>query len=301
VVTVQIDGSRTLAEALGDEWSEADSIVVRGHLSLDDIATLGRCCDKGRLTGIDMSGAWLDNDSLPAFAFRGQYKLRAVTLPDNLRIVGEYAFSQCLALEWIVLPASVMKLGDCCFWCNAFTSLHWPSGLEHIGIGALESARFRSIYLPEGVRFIGEVAFKDNQRLSDVVLPASLQEYNSSMFQNCIALERVYCKSAVPPLNVQGKIIDNGLDSDLRAVRRAVLIVPRGSASAYRTSDYWKEFGSIEETDAFPADEEALGIVAPGGCMTPDLRAVYRLDGSRVNGMQEPGMYIVNGRKVLRR
>ncbi len=72
-----------------------------------------------------------------AFAF--QRKLEQVELPEGLLSIGDEAFYACNALSRVNVPQSVRTIGNKALFCSAFTQLHLPAGLEHLGDMALVS------------------------------------------------------------------------------------------------------------------------------------------------------------------
>lgn len=85
-------------------------------------------------------------------------RLSTITLPQNLEVVGVYAFYGCLSLKEITLPESVKEISAFAFASPQYDSLM-----------SLETINF-----PQGLEKIGERAFCYNGALKEVVLPDSI-------------------------------------------------------------------------------------------------------------------------------
>ena len=152
-----------------------------------------------------------------AFAACGQ--LREITLSETLRIIEDLAFDQCAALTEIDLPDTVSSIGSKAFRGTGLRAVRLPGGLQLMGLSVFESCadleevvwtpsvtevpaltfsydwspnRLVSLFLPEGVRKIGESAFSAAAGLKRIYLPASLQLIDSGAFAPCSALTDVY-------------------------------------------------------------------------------------------------------------
>ena len=105
----------------------------------------------------------------------------------------EGAFEGNAALQTVVLPASIRKIGEGAFCgCRALTSVELPEDLEEIGADAFrECGKLETLVLPQGLRRIGRQAFQDCEALRRAVLPPEIQEIGDRAFSYCAALEEV--------------------------------------------------------------------------------------------------------------
>lgn len=72
-----------------------------------------------------------------------------------------------------------------------------PKGLKHIGYGAFEGNSFRhnsleSIYIPDGVKTIGDWAFAFCSSLKSVKVPNSVKRIGTGAFAGCASLAQIY-------------------------------------------------------------------------------------------------------------
>ena len=74
-------------------------------------------CDLTEVTG------WGTTPTLPELAFKDCTKLQEVTLPDDVQVIGEYAFIRCAALTTVNL-SQVTRIDEYAFWeCTSLTAL----------------------------------------------------------------------------------------------------------------------------------------------------------------------------------
>ena len=115
--------------------------------------------------------------------------LVSVTLPDSLELIGSYAFGSCGSLASINIPDSVSVIEECAFYsCKSLEDFHFPKSLQYIGYAAFQYSAISSVVLPEGDCFIGENAFRNAPKLTEVYLPDSLKCVSKYAFKGCTAL-----------------------------------------------------------------------------------------------------------------
>ena len=183
--------------------------------------------------------------------------LRQVTFPKTLKKIGDWAFEHCSELESVILPEGLEELGEWAFSdcfnmtelvlshslkiipLNAFSytqnlqTLIVPEGVEVIDFGAFSGSGFKTLYLPQSLNMLGDMAFYSNYNLKDVWIDrVEPFEYGYA--------NRVFLYSY----------------NDWPNVERMVLHVPKGSERAYRNTSGWHNFWRIVE----PYDVEIGGI-----------------------------------------
>lgn len=129
--------------------------------------------------------------SIGAYAFFGQYTaLTAVSLPDTLTTMGEYAFSGCTGLEEISIPAAVTSIGVNAFYnCASLTEITVPAGVTAIGNYTFHGCtKLERVELPDRVTSIGSKAFYNCGAMTELALPASLTSIGTDAFYGCAGL-----------------------------------------------------------------------------------------------------------------
>lgn len=145
--------------------------------------------------------------SIGVNSFNGCSSLASISGLDSVKSVGDYAFKNCSSLESLELPNSVSSLGKGAFSnCEQLTDFTLPvkissipdelfsgcsklSNLEHsgykkIGASAFEGTAFVNFIMPNGVTEIGNNAFKDTTKLTNIVVSNALTKIGVSSFEN---------------------------------------------------------------------------------------------------------------------
>lgn len=213
---VKVTEAGTLAETIGPDINDIDSIVVSGPINDTDFKTLWSATLYGRLSVINLENAEVENGSIPPYAFfhadeqtddTGIYVigLKRIILPDNIKSIGGGAFVYAVRLEEINLPKGLRELGsytfaDCkslktsplqvpegvteippmCFKdCRSLDEVVLPSTIKKIGEGAFHQAKIKRINFPEGLLSVDNCAFYASD-LEEVSLPSTCREFKGS-------------------------------------------------------------------------------------------------------------------------
>lgn len=131
---------------------------------------------------------------LGSYCFVEQEYLKEVDLSNarDLVDIDDFAFMFCPNLKRVVLPDSVMRIGESVFSCGTFKSINLPSNLR-----VLESSVFsqcdelESIVLPNSIKEIGDGVFDCCYNLRSVVLPDKLVSLPPDSFLECRSLESI--------------------------------------------------------------------------------------------------------------
>ena len=113
----------------------------------------------------------------------GNYtEIREITIPDGYTSIGKNAFKGCNNLVKVVLPKSLVSLGNHCFE---------------------DCSSLREIILPDQITTIGDYAFAGCKNLTTVVLPRELVRLGSNAFKNCISLHEIELNEKLEVLGPQ--------------------------------------------------------------------------------------------------
>ena len=150
-------------------------------------------------TELDLTGAITDADgtaytitALAEDAFSG-CSLAAVTLPEGLQSIGDYAFYRCDSLAAVTLPEGLQSIGDYAFYgCTSLTAIEIPSSITSIGASAFNGCTsLEAVTLPERLQSIGVAAFRNCSALTSIDIPASVTSIGESAFNGCTSLAAV--------------------------------------------------------------------------------------------------------------
>lgn len=125
-------------------------------------------------------------------AFYNNTELKAITLPDTLKKIGNYALSGTGIIS-IHIPDSVTEILPQAFSFSLnLNSVRLPEKLEHLQNNVFRGCeRLQHIKIPDNVTFINNDTFADCITLETVILPKSLDTMGSS-FYGCEQLRYIY-------------------------------------------------------------------------------------------------------------
>lgn len=132
-----------------------------------------------------------DLRSIGNYAFTGCKKISHIEIPSHLDSIGAYAFSGCSALTHIEIPDNIKCIGDYAFSdCTGVTQVDLGAGLTEIKDGVFyRCSALKSIYIPENIKKIGNSTFAGCVKLSRVTNPSnSIISIGRRCFRTCKAL-----------------------------------------------------------------------------------------------------------------
>ena len=117
-------------------------------------------------------------------------RIRHIYISDGITHIGNYAFfTQHSVEETIRIPDSVKTIGDYAFSECSATGFSLPEGLVSIGTGAFkQSVDFGEITIPGSVKTIGESTFSECYGLKKVSVKGSVSKISKRLFWNCTEL-----------------------------------------------------------------------------------------------------------------
>lgn len=102
-------------------------------------------------------------------AFTNCINLTNISIPASVLSIGDYAFSLCSSLASITFPQNLTKIGNYAFLgCSSLTSLIFPQALTEIGNYAFNSCSINTILIPPMVRLLGYRSFYNCNNLTTI-------------------------------------------------------------------------------------------------------------------------------------
>lgn len=228
--------------------------------------------------------------------FRSCTILKSVKLPIGAVEIAKEAFNGCTALHSITIPASVSRIVPSA-GCTSLEAIDvsaanthfmskdgvllsgdgkrilWfpmgkkgeytlPSTIESVGDYAFRESNVEKFVFSDGLTKLGMCAFY-NSKVKEVVLPSTLKQLPSGLFQKCSHLTTVrlgkkvdiineyvfdgcpladiYVGAALPPVCYDNTFANVATDF-LKTCR---VHVPKGRKKYYRAKSYWDQFENI--------------------------------------------------------
>ena len=273
-------------------------------------------------------------------SFRGCVSLKSVLLPSGLESIGFAAFSGCQELTSIIIPASVSDIHVTSFnGCNSLGSIIVEEGNSvydsRCDCNAIVKTADNMLLIgcmntniPESITSIGEKAFMRCQGLSEIVVPESVREIGNYAFQSCTNLSKLTLSEGLQTIR-WGAFWDCGLTTvtvpaSVREIEpgafwmsglanltslieepfevnkicnldacQTALYVPVGAIEKYRVTPDWNQFPEIQEIGTNKIS--TISFVSDSNSDT-----LFDLQGRRLSGQPQKGIYIQNGKKNLK-
>lgn len=170
---------------------EVNKLIIEGELNVDDWSKIKQMTN---LTELDLSKALIDE--IPNEAFNGRWAIDKVLLPPTLKKIGTYAF-QGTALTSVNIPDNVETIEGYAF-SNArqLQEVHLPDSLTSLGCYAFSACRsLRTVKIPTKLKEIPWYAFDGCKSLQSVELHDSITGIGDYSFRNCNLREITLPKS----------------------------------------------------------------------------------------------------------
>lgn len=134
--------------------------------------------------------------------FYNRTDIKAVEIPDSVKIIGERAFEYCENLSEIEIPESVTEIGRGAFYdCKSLKHIRIPANVRKIdSIAFMNCEELTAVEFEEGLAEIGSSAFEGCYGLTEIRLPDSVQTIGEMAFSSCKNLKSINIPEGVTTL-----------------------------------------------------------------------------------------------------
>lgn len=155
------------------------------------------------------------------------------------------------------------------------------------------NATLEHFKMPAGVRELGFNAFRST-KLKEIDLPETIEEFGRNTFYACFELKDVYMRHKEAPYWISWCVFANKSSR----LYRTLHLYP-GSKAKYEAHSYTQNW--IVYFDNVVEDLEPTGIHSVTLDKETGNKAIYDLNGRRIQNVPSRGIYIQNGKKMIRK
>lgn len=197
--------------------------------------------------------------SLPTYIFNDCINLGSVTLPNNLKKIGDAAFDSCEKLSSIALPTTLETIGTSAFGgCSSINNIVIPDSVTSIGDGAFGLCiKLNNIKLPSNLQVIGQSVFSYDD-FSDIKIPDSVKSIGMGAFLGCTNLKEITIPFSVDSIDPLAFMACSSLES-IAFLNSSISI---GENLIFSCSNMKKVYGYSESTASIFADSNSFDFVA---------------------------------------
>ena len=157
-------------------------------------------------------------------------------IPEGVEEIGYMAFVNCKALNGkVIMPTTLKRINDGAFFSSKITECNFPEGLEEIGDAAFYATRLKEaiipnscqsfmgsdhfglcyelekVHFPEGPTLIPEGFVDDCIKLTEFIMPNSIEKIGYGAFWQCGALQELHLSSNLKSIDREGLYYCKGL------------------------------------------------------------------------------------------
>ena len=201
-----------------DKKTQKTYVVICKYTGNEKNITIPKSIEGIPVTAIGMS------------AFSGSKTLESLVIPNNIKTLGWWAFSNCTKLKNLKLSGSVSEIGmDCFSGCTSLTSVTIPNGVKSLAPGAfMHCTKLNTVKLPKTLTSIYMPAFAGCTSLKSITIPSKVSMIDYGAFMKCKNLKNIKIKTSL----LKSKSVREKAFEGIH--RKAVIKVPAKKLSSYK-------------------------------------------------------------------
>ena len=120
------------------------------------------------------------------------YDIQSLSLGNDIKKIGAYAFAYCNNLSSVILPDKLAEIGKNSFENAGIKNLTIPQNMEIWGKGSFSGClNLVSVSLPDTLTKIPENCFTGCKNLNSIIIPDNVSYIGDSAFAGCQSLEEI--------------------------------------------------------------------------------------------------------------
>lgn len=250
---------------------QCDRITIPKSVRIiDDYAFSVSACGCMDIHGCSVKQIVFEEDSrlesIGTGAFYNCVELELIDIPQSVVEIGPSAFCSCDGLKEIVLPQNITKLSRNVFDdCINLEKITIPNDVDEIGKFSFFGCRsLKKVDIPEKVVSIGEAAFWGCTSLTEINIPTAVESIGEFAFLYCGAVDRISVGKENEFFSDDGNcLIDKATKTIIRGSNNSI-IPDDGSVVAIGTLAFSYAAG-LKEID-LPSCVEEIASDAFFGC-----------------------------------
>lgn len=146
----------------------------------------------------DYDSRW-DDKKAPWTAQIGTLKITSLHIADGITHIGDYAFADLINITNVVIPGTVVSIGKYAFENTGLLEVKLPDSVKKIDSLAFRDCEdLKSVILPQFLEVIENRAFEKCTSLEALQIPATTSNVESSAFNDCTNLTHINVDEANP-------------------------------------------------------------------------------------------------------
>lgn len=131
-------------------------------------------------------------------AFYKNESVEHVILPDSVLSIGDMAFMYCTNLKDVDISVNLNSIGDYAFGgCTALSEIDLNSNISSLSVGMFDASGITNVKIPYNVKEIKKNAFRNCNSLTSIRIPDYVTTIYENAFRNCKNLESVEIGSGI--------------------------------------------------------------------------------------------------------
>ena len=130
---------------------------------------------------------------------KGDMEMSRYSIKNGTKVICDNAFESCLYLKEVIIPDSVIKLGNNTFsFCGSLNEVIIPSNVKSLGIGVFSfCSSLIKIVIPDSIRNVSNGAFSSCYSLVEIFMPNSITRIGVCSFSFCSSLKEIFIPNSV--------------------------------------------------------------------------------------------------------